>query len=187
MIRLAARWFLKMTGWEAEGARPLERRFVVIAAPHTSNWDLVYLLALAVVFDVKISWMGKHALFRPPLGWLMRRVGGIPVVRDRSRNMVSQMADAFAKAEALALVVPAESTRSSVAHWKSGFYHIARTANVPIVMGYLDYPRRRGGFGPALYPTGDVRQDMDEIREFYADKIGRYPEKFGEVRLKEEV
>ncbi len=186
MMRLAARWFLSMTGWEAEGARPVERRFVLIAAPHTSNWDLAYLLALAAVCEIKVSWMGKHGLFRPPLGWLMRRVGGIPVVRHQSRNLVSQMADAFAEVETLALVVPAEGTRSYVAHWKSGFYHIARSAKVPIVMGYLDYARRRGGFGPPLHPTGDVRKDMDKIRFFYADKVGRYPEKFGEVRLKEE-
>ncbi len=176
-----------MTGWQVEGPRPLERRFVLIAAPHTSNWDLVYLLALAAVSDLKISWMGKDALFRAPLGWLLRPLGGLPVVRQQSRNMVSQMADAFAAAESLALVVPAEGTRSYVAHWKSGFYHIARTAKVPIVMGYLDYARRRGGFGPALQPTGDVRQDMDVIRDFYADKVGRYPDRFGEVRLKEEV
>ncbi len=186
MVKWIARRFLDLTGWEPEGGRPQEQQFVLIAAPHTSNWDLVYLLALAVVFDVKISWMGKHALFRPPLGWLMRRVGGIPVVRDRSRNMVSQMADAFGEVEELALVVPAESTRSSVAHWKSGFYHIARTANVPIVMGYLDYKRRRGGFGPALLPTGNIRADMDEIRDFYADKVGKFPDQFGAVRLKEE-
>ena len=186
MIQLAARWFLKMTGWEVEGPRPLERRYVLIAAPHTSNWDLAYLLALSTVSDVKVSWMGKDGLFRPPLGWLMRRLGGIPVVRSQSRNMVSQMADAFGEVEELALVVPAEGTRSYVAHWKSGFYHIARGAKVPIVLGYLDYARRRGGFGPALHPTGNMRKDMDRIRDFYADKVGRYPDQFGEVRLKDE-
>ncbi len=187
MIQLAARWFLKMTGWEVEGPRPLERRFVLIAAPHTSNWDLAYLLALSAVSGVKCSWMGKHGLFRPPLGWLMRRLGGIPVVRHQTRTMVSQMVDVFGEAEVLALVVPAEGTRSRVAHWKSGFYHIALGAKVPIVMGYLDYARRRGGFGPALHPTGDMRKDMDKIRAFYADKTGRYPEKFGEVRLRDET
>ncbi len=187
MTRLLARWFLKTTGWTTEGTRPVEPRFVLIAAPHTSNWDLFYLLALATTFDVKVSWMGKHGLFRPPLGWFMRRVGGIPVIRHESRNLVSQMADAFADAESLALVVPAEGTRSYVAHWKSGFYHIARKANVPIVLGYLDYARKRGGFGPALHLSGDVKQDMDEIRDFYTDKIGRYPEQFGEIRLKEEM
>jgi 1-acyl-sn-glycerol-3-phosphate acyltransferase len=187
MLKLAARWYLKLTGWEPEGERPRDRRFVLIAAPHTSNWDLAYLLALATMFDVKVSWMGKDALFRPPLGWLMRRVGGIPIVRHRRENMVAQMAHAFEESESLALVVPAEATRGYVPHWKSGFYHIARTAKVPIVMGYLDYSRCRGGFGPALHPTGDIRRDMDQIREFYADKVGKFPELFGEVRLKEEM
>ena len=187
MVKLVARWFLRLSGWKPEGARPVESRFVLIAAPHTSAWDLAYLLALATTFDVKISWMGKDALFRPPLGWLMRRVGGIPTVRHRRENMVTQMARAFDGSESLALVVPAEGTRSYVAHWKSGFYHIAQTANVPIVLGYLDYARRRGGFGPALYPTGDIRRDMDEIRDFYSDKVGKYPHQFGEVRLKEEM
>ena len=187
MIRWTARRFLQLSGWELEGTRPLEQRFVLIAAPHTSNWDLAYLLALVTVIDVKISWMGKHTLFRPPLGWLMRAAGGIPVVRSRSEKLVSQMARAFEKSEPLALVVPAEGTRGYVPHWKSGFYHIARTANVPIVMGYLDYARRRGGLGPVLYPTGDVRADMDKLRAFYADKVGKYPDSFGEVRLKEEM
>ena len=160
---------------------------MLIAAPHTSNWDLAYLLALAAIFDIRVSWMGKHTLFLPPLGWLMRRVGGIPIVRHRSGNMVEQMARAFEESEDLALVVPAEGTRGYVAHWKSGFYHIARSASVPIVLGYLDYTRRRGGFGPALLPGGDVRSDMDEIRDFYADKAAKFPEQFGEVRLKEEM
>ena len=187
MRKFVARRFLALTGWEAEGFRPLEPRYVLIAAPHTSNWDLAYLLAIADVFDVKISWMGKHALFRPPLGWFMRRLGGIPVARHRRGNLVSAMARAFDDRESLALVVPAEGTRDYVPYWKSGFYHIARQAGVPIVLGYLDYERRRGGFGPALVPTGDVRRDMDEIRDFYSDKVGRHRDRFGEVRLKEEM
>ena len=101
--------------------------------------------------------------------------------------MVSQMARVFEESESLALVVPAEGTRAYVAHWKSGFYHIARSANVPIVLGYMDFARRRGGFGPAILPTGDIRADMDEIRDFYADKVGKHPEHFGEVKLKEEM
>jgi 1-acyl-sn-glycerol-3-phosphate acyltransferase len=187
MLELVARWFLRLSGWEAEGGKPSERRFVLIAAPHTSNWDLAYMLAFAVIFDVKIRWMGKHVLFRPPHGWLMRRLGGIPIVRHRRGDIVSQMARAFGESDSLALVVPAEGTRAYVAHWKSGFYHIARTAKVPVVLGYLDYARRRGGFGPALHTTGDIRSDMDEIRGFYADKAGKYPDQFGDVRLKEEM
>ncbi len=186
MVRLAS-LFLRLTGWAPEGARPAARKYVLIAAPHTSSWDLPYLLALAVVLDVKISWMGKHQLFRGPMGWAMRRLGGIPVRRDRRNNLVQQMAEVIERSDHIALTVPAEGTRGYVPHWKSGFYYIAKTARVPIVMGYLDYARKRGGFGPELIPTGDVRQDMDEIRGFYADKTGRRPERFGEVRLKEEM
>jgi len=181
-----ARWFLAAAGWEAEGDRPEAPRYVLIAAPHTSNWDLAYLLALAAQQGVRLSWMGKHSLFHPPMGWLMRRLGGIPVVRHRRGNLVENMARTFHEHATLCLVVPPEGTRGYVAHWKSGFYQIALRAQVPIVMGYLDYARRRGGFGPTLVPTGDVRADMDRIRAFYADKVGRRPEWFGAVRLKEE-
>lgn len=187
MKKLVARWFLRWTGWEPEGARPLERRYVLIAAPHTSNWDLPYLVAFAWLFEVRITFMAKHVLFRPPLGWLMRRLGGVPVVRHERRSMVQQMADLFERQPDLALVVPAEGTRRYVPHWKSGFYHIAREADVPIVLGYLDYARKRGGFGPAFLPSGEIRRDMDEIRDFYADKQGKYPDQFGEARLKEEM
>ena len=187
MGKLVARWFLRLSGWCLEGEKPREPRFVLIAAPHTSNWDLAYLLEFTAISDLKISWMGKHNLFRPPLGWLMRRVGGIPIVRHRQGDMVSHMAAAFEEFESLALVVAVEGTRSYVPHWKSGFYHIAQAAEVPIVLGYLDYERRRGGFGPALRVSGDIGRDMDEIRGFYADKVGKYPDQFGEVRLKEEM
>ena len=187
MTKLIARVFLAITGWRPEGRKPAAKRYVLLAAPHTSNWDLVYLLALGLLFDIRVSWMGKHTLFRWPWGWLTRRVGGIPVRRDRSSNMVDQMARVLERAESMALVVPAEGTRGYVPHWKSGFYHIARSAGVPIVMGYLDFARKRGGFGPELITTGDVAQDMDELRAFYADKVGKFPELAGEARLKEEM
>jgi 1-acyl-sn-glycerol-3-phosphate acyltransferase len=187
MKRLVARLFLALSGWREEGERPETRKFVLLAAPHTSNWDLVYLLALAALYGGDVSWMGKHKIFSPPFGGLMRRLGGIPIRRDRREAVVDQMARAFAERESLALVVPAEGTRGYVDHWKSGFYHIAQTARVPIVMGYLDYPRKRGGFGPTLVPTGDVSKDMDAIRDFYGDKVGKYPDLCGKIRLAEEI
>ena len=186
MAKWLARGFLRLSGWRLEGVKPSVQRFVLVAAPHTSNWDLAYMLALAVICDMKLSWMGKHVLFRPPLGWVMRALGGIPVVRHRPGALVQQLVRRFKESESLALVVPAEGTRGRAPHWKSGFYHIARAAEVPVLLGYLDYSRKRGGFGPAIELTGDVSADMDEIRSFYADKIGRYPQLFGEVRLKEE-
>ena len=159
---------------------------MLIAAPHTSNWDLVYLLALAEVYGLRISWMGKHTLFRPPLGALFRALGGIPIRRHERGDRVAAMAKEFSERERFALVVPSEATRGWAPYWKSGFYHIARRAGVPIVMGFLDYGRRRGGFGPALLASGDLKRDMDTIRGFYADKVGKYPEQFGPVRLREE-
>jgi 1-acyl-sn-glycerol-3-phosphate acyltransferase len=181
-----AKAFLRLTGWAIEGARPIPRGFVLIAAPHTTNWDLVYLLAHAWAFGISPSWMGKHTLFRGPLGTVMRWLGGVPVERSRAGGLVAQMALAFERKPDLVLTVPPEGTRARAAHWKSGFYQIARAARVPIVMGYLDYERRRGGLGPLLVPGDDLRADMDAIRAFYADKRGKYPARFGEVRLAEE-
>ena len=177
--------FLSLTGWAPEGD-VLPERCVLIAAPHTSNWDLAYLLALTWVVGVRISWMGKHTLFRGPLGPVMRALGGIPVRRDRRGDLVAQMAAAFAQSPSLVLTVPAEGTRRYAPRWKSGFYRIAQAAEVPIVLGYLDYARRRGGFGPHVSATGDVKRDMDRIRAFYADKVARHPECFGPIELEAE-
>jgi len=184
--RFLARVFLGMTGWKPDGVRPEAKKFVLIAAPHTSNWDFPYLLAFAAYFEVEISWLGKHTFFRWPLGPIARALGGIPVRRHKREDLVTAMARTFDDHEELGLTVPAEGTRRHVEYWKSGFYHIARTADVPIVMSYLDYAKKTGGFGPAFYPSGDVRKDMDTIRAFYAGRQGKYPELFGHVRLREE-
>lgn len=186
MRKMLAHGFLRLMGWKPEGAPPIRRRFVLIAAPHTSNWDLFYLLAFAEIYELRISFMMKHTVFRGPLGPLFRSLGGIPIRRHLRENLVKQMAEAFAGRDQLVLVVPAEGTRSRTERWKSGFYHIARQAEVPIVLSYLDYARRRGGFGPEIVPTGRFGEDMDAIRDFYADKLGRHPELFAEPRLREE-
>ena len=184
--RLFARILIALTGWTPDGIRPEAKKFVLIAAPHTTNWDFVYLIAFAALFELKISWIGKHTLFRWPFGFLARALGGVPVRRSRSEKMVTAMARTFEEHEELGLVVPAEGTRSHVDYWKSGFYHIAMTAQVPIVMSYLDYSQKRGGFGPAFLPSGDVRRDMDTIRAFYEGRKGKHPELFGRPRLREE-
>ena len=159
---------------------------MLIAAPHTTNWDLLYFLACAWAFGISPSWMGKHTLFRGPLGPVMRGLGGIPVDRARAGGLVAQMAQAFERNHDLVLTVPPEGTRARAVRWKSGFYQIARAAHVPIAMGFLDYERRCGGIGPLLIPGDDLRGDMDAIRAFYADKRGKYPDCFGDVRLVEE-
>ncbi|TVS16736.1 MAG: acyltransferase [Gammaproteobacteria bacterium] len=181
-----ARAFLRLSGWAFEGEPPAHRRYVLIAAPHTSNWDFVFMIAMACSLGLRLNWMGKAELFESPIGGLYRALGGIPIQRDVRSNLVEQSAARFAGQDDLVLAVPAEGTRRLGTTWRSGFYHIARMANVPIILGHLDYARKRGGLGPAVIPSGDVGADMDRIRAFYADKIGRHPGQFTPPRLAEE-
>ncbi len=185
--RFFARVFLAIVGWKAQGPRPEYSHCVLIAAPHTTNWDFVYLIAFASLYELKISWMGKHNLFHPMIGWFMRLLGGVPITRHKRENVVTAMARSFQEHDELVLVVPAEGTRGRGEYWKSGFYHIACTAKVPIVMSYLDYSRKIGGFGPGFMPTGDVRSDMDRVRAFYEGIEGKYPKDFSPIRLREEA
>lgn len=178
--------FLRVAGWKTDGARPPVDRYVIIAAPHTSNWDMPFMLAMAFVYDIPVRWMGKHTLFKAPFGPFFKRLGGIPIVRHRPGGVVGQMVEQFENNESLVLMVPAEGTRSHVDYWKSGFYHIARRANVPVVLSYLDVGKKVGGIGPAIDLTGDISADMDQIREFYAGMTGFRPEKLGVIRLREE-
>ena len=158
--RWLARLILRLGGWRAVGGMPDLPKCVVVVYPHTSNWDFV---------------------------WLMRALGGIPVDRRASHDMVEQMAAQFAARERLVLALAPEGTRGHVEEWKSGFYHIARAADVPVLLAYADYPTRTGGLGPSIHLTDDVRADMDRIRAFYADKRGKFPELMGRIRLKEEA
>jgi 1-acyl-sn-glycerol-3-phosphate acyltransferase len=186
MIQALSRVMLRLGGWHIEGGPPPLAKYVLIAAPHTSNWDFIWLLACAGYYGMPIRWIGKHTLFRWPYGWIMRLLGGISVRRDRRQSLVRQMADTLKEQSSMILVVPVEGTRGRVSHWKSGFYHIARTAGVPIVMSYLDYGTKRCGIGPVLEPTGNVSRDMDSLRAFYADKVGKFPENTSPIRLVEE-
>jgi len=178
--------FLRVAGWKTDGAPPADNRYVIIAAPHTSNWDMPFMLAMAFIHDIPVRWMGKHTLFKAPFGSFFKRLGGIPIVRHRPGGVVGQMVEHFENNESLVLMVPAEGTRSHVDYWKSGFYHIARGANVPVLLSYLDVAKKVGGIGPAIELTGDFGADMDKIREFYAGMQGFRPENIGVIRLREE-
>ena len=186
MKQWLARKLLTLWGWTLEGEKPLHRRYVLIAAPHTSNWDFPLMLLFGAAFDIKITWMGKDSLFWPPLSWFLRATGGLPIERSSSNNMVDAMVAAFARHRDLVLVVPTEGSRSRVDYWKSGFYHIARKAKLPIVPSFLDFGRKRGGFGPALEISGDVATDMQYFRDFYAPMKGKFPDQFGPIRLRDE-
>jgi 1-acyl-sn-glycerol-3-phosphate acyltransferase len=178
--------FLRVAGWKVVGDRPPVDRYVIIAAPHTSNWDMPFMLAFAFVYDIPVRWMGKHTLFEEPYGKFFRWLGGIAIVRSRPGGVVAQMVEQFENGESLVLMVPAEGTRSHVDYWKSGFYHIARGADVPVVLSFLDFGKKEGGIGPTIKMTGDITADMDKIRAFYADKQGFRPSKVGVIRLREE-
>lgn len=186
MKRSIARVALRLTRWGTDGDPPGEAKFVAIAAPHTSNWDLFYLLMHGWYHGVDMSWLAKKSLFIGPLGWLLRAFGGIPVARESRGGMVMALAAEFDAAERLVVVIPPEGTRSWSDHWKSGFYRVALAAKVPIVCVYLDYGTRVGGFGPVIVPTGTVDDDMALIRAFYADKDGKYPDQKSEIRLRPE-
>jgi 1-acyl-sn-glycerol-3-phosphate acyltransferase len=187
MRRLLASTYLKLYRWKCvPPPQPLPDRCVVIAYPHTTNWDFPVTLALAVVTGIDIKWLGKRQLFRGPMGPVMRKLGGISVERTGKQGMVASLADEFTRRNRLALVVPAEGTRSKVEYWKSGFYRIALEANVPIVCAFVDGPTRSGGFGLIVHPSGDVKADMDIIRAFYAGRDGIRANKTAVPRLREE-
>jgi 1-acyl-sn-glycerol-3-phosphate acyltransferase len=171
---------LRLSGWRVEGHLPPEaHKCVIIAAPHTSNWDLPYTLMVAFVLNLHIYWMGKWQIFRAPFGGLMRWLGGIAVRRETSNNLVAASAQALVDAEGpVQLIVPPEGTRSKVRYWKTGFYYIALNAKVPIVLAYLDYHRKVGGLGPVFHPTGDIERDMVTIKQFYAGIRGRHADQF---------
>jgi len=178
--------YLRLLGWKLLGQKPPYKKYLVLAAPHTSNWDVPLMLAMSYVYGIRLSWIGKHSLFRGPWGWLLRRVGGVPVDRRARHNAVQQMVEEFARRDELCLAITPEGTRGRADYWKSGFYHIASGAGVPIVLGLLDYRKKVGGLFEAVFTTGDLKADMDKIRTFYSNASGKYPQHFGPIRVREE-
>jgi 1-acyl-sn-glycerol-3-phosphate acyltransferase len=180
VLRALSIGFLKLRGWSIEGTlAPEAQRSVLIAAPHTSNWDLPYTLMVAFALNLNVYWMGKQSIFKPPFCSLMRWLGGIPVNREQSSHLVAASAQAIRDANGpLQLIVPPEGTRSKTRYWKTGFYYIALGADVPIVMAYMDYANKRSGLGPIFVPTGDVDADMASIKAFYAPFKGRNAAQF---------
>lgn len=174
-MRCLARIVFRLTGWKPAGKRPCFSKYVIIAAPHTSNWDFLYTLCLAFILEIKPFIMMKGDWFRWPMGPFLRWFGAIPVDRSKSTHVVARSIQAFREHPRMVLVVPPAGTRGKVMYWKTGFYHIARGANVPIVLGYLDYRRKVGGIGPVVHPTGNMEGDMKIIQDFYADITGKYP------------
>lgn len=174
---------LKLTGWRQVGTLPDHRKYVIIVAPHTSNWDLFYGILLAFAFRLNPRFIAKHQLFRPPFSPLMKWLGGLPVDRSSSHNTVEQIAGLFQNQKHFVLALAPEGTRHKGAGWKSGFYHIALEARVPIQLAFLDYAKCSGGAGPLMEPTGNLEQDMQTIRNFYSTVSGKFPQKVSPVMI----
>lgn len=160
---------------------------IVIGAPHTTNWDFTLYLAALHAYRISTRFIGKHTLFRWPLGMLFKAWGGIPVDRSKPGGVVGQVTAAFEEADRMILVIAPEGTRAAAPHWKSGFLKMAEAANVPIVLGGVDFAGKRVVLGPCLEFNGNAEDFMDEVRAFYADMQGRRPELKGPVSLLEET
>ncbi len=179
-LALTVRWALvswfKLQGWTVEGTAPIARKFVIIAAPHTSNWDFVYFLGGADALNLKLSFMGKASLFSWPFGRMMRDLGGIPVNRSAASDMVGAMAAEFAKRDEFMLTIAPEGTRGKAQAWKKGFYYIALRAEVPMVCGMMDYRRKVVSLGQAIMPTGDYDADMAVLKAIYQSCSPKHPQ-----------
>ena len=181
MLASISKFMLKLFGWTLVGYLPTNTKYLVIVAPHTSNWDFFIFLGVKWAYELKIVFIGKHTLFIGPVGWALRKVGGIPVDRSGGHNMVDTIVNEFNKRGQMVFALSPEGTRSYLDHWKSGFYHIARKANVPIQMAFVDNMTKTIGWGPLYFPSNDKEKDLKQIQEFYNDKVGIKPEKFSKI------
>jgi 1-acyl-sn-glycerol-3-phosphate acyltransferase len=179
-----ARLALRTVRWKTVGTVP--QRAVLVGAPHTSNWDWVLTMLLAWDSDIQLKLLVKQEFFRGPLGPLLRATGAIALDRDEPGATIRQLLLEAEGDEPFVLGLAAEGTRSKGEYWKSGFYRISQQSGLPITLAFLDGPSRTVGWGPTFSPTGNVRADMDLVREFYADKTGLRPQGFTPPRLRDE-
>jgi 1-acyl-sn-glycerol-3-phosphate acyltransferase len=179
MFRLLSRFIYAITGWKVVGKEFSKiKRCIVVMAPHTSNWDFILGRLGYSALGMEVHFLIKKESFRFPWGYFVKAIGGIPVDRKHSGNVVSSITEMFRQREHLILTITPEGTRSLNMNWKKGFYQIALQANIPLLLGFLDYKKKEAGFGRIFIPTGDYEQDLAEIETFYETKNALYPEKF---------
>ena len=166
----------RLSGWTFSKKPPEARKYVMVVAPHTSNWDFFLMVGLGAALGRQARFMVKDSVFVGPLGSLMRWLGGIPVDRRSRNNFVQQMTEAFDSTDDMVLIIAPEGTRKAVPRWKGGFYHMAAAAKVPVVPVFLDYGRKQVGFGLPCLPCGDLEADMPAIQQCYADVTACHPE-----------
>lgn len=176
-MRLLSQFIFWISGWKIVGTAPSENQYIMVAAPHTSNWDFIYARAAFYIMGVPLKYTIKKELFFFPLGLILKALGGIPIDRKAKGNMVDKMADIYNQYERITILITPEGTRSYSPEWKAGFYHIARKANIPISLGYLDYAKKEAGIGPLIHPSDNYEADLDKIKGFYKTISAKYPEK----------
>lgn len=184
MVSRLFSFLLKALGWELVVDWPESSKYVLIVYPHTSNWDFLVGLFAKLALRLEAHYIAKHTLFRKPYGWFFRAFGGIPVDRRHKGSLAQQLAKRFDESDPFVLALAPEGTRSKTDHWKSGFYHIAREAQVPIAMAYFDYPKKRIYMGGAFYPGDDIGETYQHLREFFAGVRGKNPGQAGEIQAR---
>lgn len=184
MLSGISKFLLGLFGWRVYKSDISQKKFIIIGAPHTSNWDFPSALLALSAMEISFSWIGKHTLFQPPFGFIFRLLGGIPVDRNIRLSFTNNMVQLFNNSENLKLAIAPEGTRAKKDHWKTGFYYIAVAAKVPVALGYIDYGKKELGIGPLFTPTGDIEKDFDFISNFYKDKTGKFPENQSIIRLR---
>lgn len=184
MIRKFCQWLLKVWGWKTINVLPDAKRYVIIAAPHTSNWDFPLGILYIISSGVPFRYMGKDALFKWPHKYLFKALGGFAVDRDNNTKFTTKMANYINSQDEIGLALAPEGTRSTSKYWRTGFYYIALEANIPIAMAYFDFPNKEIGIADSFMPCGDIEKDMEIIRAFYKDKQGKFPDKQGPIELK---
>jgi len=183
MLRHVARLLLRLGGWTVVGKAPDLKKAVFIAAPHTSNWDGFWAIVYITYIGLDVHWFVKRSMFWFPLNKLLLFFGAVPLNRERGGSAVSEAITAFDDNDRFNLGLAPEGTRSKMRGWKSGFYRIAEGANVPVVLGFLDFGGRRLGLGPSVTLTGDKEADMAILQSYYSSISGRWPDKTGPIRL----
>lgn len=178
-MKFLAKIILRIWGWKIYGCIPPNvNKCIIVAAPHTSNYDFIIGRLAYSSMGIKANFLIKKQIFKFPFSGIFKAMGGIPVDRGKRNNMIDQIAGMFDNSESLYVVITPEGTRKLVKKWKKGFYFIAQKANIPIALGYIDYAKKEGGVGPVITPSGDYNKDMITIQDFYRDKTARHPEKF---------
>ncbi len=172
-LRIISLILLKTLRWKAVGTLPKQNKYIIIVAPHTSNWDVFYGFILAFNLKIDARFLAKKELFRWPFAPIIKWLGGIAIDRSSHSNIVDKIVKIFNENEKFVLAIAPEGTRHKVDYWKSGFYHIAKEANIPIVLAFIDYGTKTGGAGPLLYPSADINKDIITIRNFYLNKKGK--------------